>query len=370
MLFLLAASCTSGTEGIFASIEREQKVVALGGLSSTASVTSMAELSGQYFATGGKALFARSTATGTTKWTNATVGRNTQVVAVGTAGGKLFAIAGGVLYRAVDASVAVTDLVWNAVDLGSGDTAENLVPVRQGDGVTSNELIVVSNTSGVHNNIYRLEGTSGALSAAIVLPVVAPFGVQSAIFDGTNYYLLSETSITRMTSSLVATEVLKSNVYGHDFAGILYLNGTSAVGNHAGYYLTTMSNASVGGGLYKATTMPSFSALTTSIQISSNPASLGTMLYNKDNDHVWIGTVAANAVTEGRGYVEIVLSSDTLSTVPFTGSNNYTSTVLPTSAVGLLFRSSTGLYFLGTIANGLWTWNSTGTATTSTWSQQ
>ena len=62
-VLILAASCTSGTEGIFASLEREQKIVSAGGLNTKATVTHMAELNGRYYAAGGGSLFQRAAQT-------------------------------------------------------------------------------------------------------------------------------------------------------------------------------------------------------------------------------------------------------------------------------------------------------------------
>ena len=77
----------------------------------------------------------------------------------------------------------------------------------------------------------------------------------------------------------------------------------------------------------------------------------------------WVAT-ESTTTQEGHGYMEIV--GTTLSTTPNTDQSNYKSSILPKAAVGTFFRSLTGDYFLGTVAHGLWKWNST----SKTWSQQ
>lgn len=369
------SSCSSSTEGIFASIEREQKIVSLGGLSETATVTSMAELGGtvdRYFATGGKALFSRSTDTSTRRWTNSTVAGQ-EVASIGAVHGsveRLFAVAGGKLYGSDNGSQ------WSAIDgLDSGDRAEALVPVRRDDGVSNEELMVVTSTSSAYRKVYRIDNSAG-LSAAIILSsekLAAP--VHSAVLAGTDVFLASETHLWKLATDLSVTSVANSAILGHDFSGILYLGSGVESGAYEGFYITTLSRGNSGGGLYKAKTDTDpwgFTGLETGVEstLNGDPVGLGSILYNEENKSLWIATGAATN-SEGAGYMEYILSSDSFLRTPRTNPSNYTSSNLASMAVGTLFRSSSGLYFLGTASHGLWLWDSAAANSTDrTWSQQ
>lgn len=368
------SSCSSSTEGIFASIEREQKIVSLGGLSETATVTSMAELGGtvnRYFASGGKALFSRSTDTSSKTWHKSTVS-SSPVASVGAVHGgveRLFAVAEGKLYWSADGST------WTLqTGLDAEDRAEALVPLRKGDGYSNNELIVVVSTSASYRKVYRID-SSGALSSAIVLStenLSAP--IHSAATDGSNDYLASESNLWQLTGALTVTSVATSQGSGLDFSGILYLDSGVESGAFEGFYITTFSRGRSGGGLYKATTSTtpwSFSGLETGVKAASNsnPVGFGGLLYNSANKSLWLATGATTDV-EGAGYMEYLLSTATFLQSPRTNASNYTSSGLPSMAVGTLFRSSSELYFLGTVAHGLWLWDATGTSTDRKWSQQ
>lgn len=364
---LLAASCTSGTEGIFASIEREQKIVSLGGLSKTATVTSMAEFGSKYFATGGKALFSRAV-TGTT-WDKGTIDGKTEVAAVGATSTAVWAVAGGTLYRSTDGTT------WTAATIPSqpaGETPSNLIPVRRDDGVTSDELILVLETSAkLMNRVYRISG-----SAVTSTPIILGGGgslsahVNSAVYQDdisttttTAYYLASESYLWQVNATFnsfsVVTVTAGDPVSG--YAGILYLDSNDTL------YLGTKSNGGTGGGLYSVTnpnTTPNFTTLYTNVKVGTNPVTFGQFLFNTTNSELWVAT-GATIGQEGNGYMELTLPGVLSTTPQNTDSNNYTSTSLKTYYVGTLFKGSTG-YFLGTVAHGLWTWNSS----TKIWSQQ
>jgi len=379
-VLILATSCSAGTSGIFASIEREQKVVSLGGISKTATVTSMAELTSVsphlYFATGGRSLFIRSA--GTVPWNKTTVDGKPQVIAVGSTGGPagahpvetIFAVAangdgsGATLYKYDQASG-----LWPSVPGLGGDTPSGLVPIRTSDGYTNDELLLVTyvgsppsyqnvyviNNSGVLGPSINLASGLGSLSA----------NVTSAVFTGVTYYFASE-SYLWSSDGTTANKVATSGGAIHGYKGLLYFGGT--------LYLSTISKDSSGGGLYSAT-LPSLSF--TGIGGSSNnesvksssgsPVSFAQFLFNTTNNSIWVAT-GATTLTEGTGYMEFTPGSSTLQTTPNTDSNNYNSTVLPNSAVGVLFAdhesTTSPNYFLGTFSQGLWGWSNR------TWIQQ
>lgn len=371
---LVLASCTGGTDGIFASIEKERKIVSLGGLSETATVTHMAESTtlGMYFATGGRALFSRSSDSSSKKWDSSTVGGSDEVKAVGTTNGStVWAAASNKLWRSTDGSA------WTAVSLSTpADAVVGLVPIRTDDGYSSTELLVVTaDTDGSINRVYRIaaDGTTftalplvGTVGTGLVSPIASIASeVHSAIFDGTDYYLVNENFLWRIDSSFSSASVVNVSGPQSGYRGLIYLD------DH-GFYLTTGNNATTGGGIYTSAVGGDSMSLTTIVSDAdknSVPLSFATLIYNDKNESLWVGTRAAEETYEGQGYVEVTLPSDYEST-PRTDSNNYKSSDIVTSAVGTFFRGSDGTYFLGTVAHGLWTWNWEGSDSDSTWSQQ
>lgn len=351
----LLASCTSGTEGIFASLEREQKIISLGGLSPSATVTSMAESGGKYYATGGKALFSRST-TGTT-WDKSTVGGSTEVQAVGVTASDLWAVANRTLYR------LVVD-TWTPVAVPGTLAAIDLIPVRSANGHATSELVLVTDDGGKANTVFRISGPTvgGALDlkGAFADLSAETQTVTSAATDGTNYYLACESFLWKVDSGFTAaTRPAISGIPISGYRGLIYFSGTLTV--------STRSNGTGGGGLYQITdttqTTWAFTAIASDVKVDSNPVSFGQFMANATNSSIWVAT-ESTTTQEGNGYME--LDGTVLSTTPNTDQSNYKSSILPKSAVGTFFRSSTAEYFLGTVAHGLWSWN----PAAKTWSQQ
>ncbi len=391
---LVAASCTSGTSGIFASIEREQKVVSLGGIAATATVTSMAELtrgSHQYFLTGGQSMFTRLINTVT--WNKMLVAGSSQVSAVGSVGAigneTIFAVASNVLYSSTDGST------WTAVPLLQGDIPADLLPVRNADGVSNDQLIVVTYNTAVtgqpsYQDVYLIDAT-GTVNAnpvnllASVNNLISPDSLNglsanpiSAVYTGalgvtgSPYYLASQNYLWRINSTFNAATTITVTGVSYGYQGLLYLSRNSTL------YLSTMSNAGSGGGLYlinspSANTL-AFTALVTNQKVTVNPVWFTQFLYNTVNNSLWIATGSSSS-NQGNGYAEYTLSTAGFSTTPSTNTDNYNSTVLPTSAVGVLWPDhesanwSNPNYFLGTLSQGLWLWSGTGSATP-TWTQQ
>ncbi len=381
-ILILATGCSPGTEGIFASIEREQKVQSLGGMNKYATITSMAELTAstphRYFATGGRALFTRPL--GAVQWDQMKVGGNAEILSVGSVtdalgtGKAVFAIAGGTLWQNTNGTEAGWTSVFSTIASG-GDTPVTLIPIRSTDGKWSQELLVVTtNVSNSYQNVYRINTTDGTtmnVTAPLNLASAAGMGtlstgVTSAATDGTNYYLVNQSFLWTVNSSFTsATKITVSGVDHVAYQGVLYLGTT--------LYLSTMSNAGSGGGLYTVGSPSgggfSFGKLTsdsTEVDKNSYPVWFTQFLYNQRNTSIWIATYSST-YTQGTGYMEY--SSGTLHTTPITSENNYNSTVLPTSAVGVLFADYEGPnYFLGTLSQGLWQWSGTGSS--ATWVQQ
>jgi len=397
-VLVLATSCTAGSEGIFATIEKEQKVVTSGNLNTAATVTRMAELitntttnAGVLLVSGGEAAFTKSNSTSVNTWGTSSVGQHGNVAAVGVAGSTAYAVAGGGLYQSTDGSN------WSAgPSLAAGDTPYDLIPIRNPDGVTSNKLILVTmisytdpNNSSVtiyqYGRIYLL--TSGGLSATPIT-LTDPTGASSAlgdpvisaaIDDGSNYYLASNSYLwywNGTQTTVAATTNFPSNT---GFGGLIYLGtpyGTTTLINRLYVSTGIKSGTTTGGGIYvSAVTSGSPSAnwgtITQGTTTSNLPVAFGQFLYNNINNSLWIATRNTTGTSQqGTGYMEYTLSSSSFSTTPSTNSSNYSSSGLSTYAVGCLFYSLNGggLYYLGTRSHGLWYWNETGNSS-NPWTQ-
>lgn len=360
LLLGLAASCTSGTDGIFASIESEEKIVSNGGLSETATVTHMAESTtlNKYFATGGRALFSRDTAA--TKWSKSTVGGSSEVAAVGASGTLVWAVADGTLYASPDGDT------WTAQSLDdSSDQVVNLVPVRMADGYSADDLVVVTKDSDDSlSRVYFIDGgtlnTTGVdLTAANAAGGTLSAGVISAVTDGTVYYLASENYLWSVNSTFTtATKLTIDDGPNTGYQGLLYFGSTETL------YLTTMSIDTTGGGIYSASvtagteaTSVSFDGIKTNAKTSSSyPVWFTSMIYNATAGVFWVATGASTS-TEGTGFAQVTQSGG-YSLIPTSTSvnvSNYKSSDLPSSVISCLFQGSTG-YFVGTVAHGLWYW--------------
>lgn len=407
VLALTLASCTAGSDGIFASIEKEKKVVHTGNLSTTATVTHMTEFNDKYYATGGRALFVRDTSS--TTWSSVTSVAPASTVthyftAVGSTGTTnattdtppagadpyLYAIANtgetstNALYYSGDGTN------WYKVDLGSY-TPSALVPVRNNDGQTSDEVLVTSSgydhvwiltvatdpsqslaASAINLANATAQTTSGTVDAPGANPITAA-AKTSASGTHTGYYFANESfvfSSYNPAGANLAAVTLGSGYKG--FTGVLYL-ATTASSVPAGLYLTTKSKSDTGGGLYRLagtiSTGSTASTVTTLISdktLSGYPVSFDQMLLSTSG--LWIGTGPGTTTSgyEGYGYANYN-SSDGFSIDPPDGtdSSNFTSSDLNTYAIPLLYKAPTaGDYFIGTSAHGLWRWAS------SSWEQQ
>jgi len=373
---ILLASCTAGTEGIFASLEREQKIVSLGGLNKYATVTHMSELGApvnKYFITGGQAMFSRAVSAVT--WDKTPAGGRSDVAAVGTTGGApgntVWAISGGTLYRSADGSN------WISQPLSGGEAAYDLIPIRKSDGVSNDELFLTTVGSDLYRYGYLVKSSSPStpLTTRVDLGSASSgLAVTSAINDGASYWLINGATLWQSngaTAAEVAVTFDGNAAHEHGYQGLIYLSGASVHGAN-GYYLSTQSHGSTGGGLYFGTTAGNFTPVKTDVSSSNlsagEPVSFQQFLYNDHNQSLWIST-GASTLTEGTGYGELMVPSNSFTMTPVTNTNNYNSSAIPTYSVGTLFRASNGIYFLGTVAHGLWYWD-IATSTSSPWKQQ
>jgi hypothetical protein len=426
-VLVLAASCTSGTSGIFASIEREQAIVSNGGLSKTSTITSMAQLNGtvnKYFATGGKSLFTRSTDPEATAWTATTVGGNTQVTAVGSTADPtttptspasytphaVYAVAGGGLYVTTDgATWAAPTFASGSATIGSNDAPATLIPLVRGDGYTSTDLVLVTGNSTLgatdssgtaaveYGDIYIIQGKAGAVSGStvpdkLIGPITLNVDVTttsdpstvwkpwvpqllSAADDGSSYWFLARGSLWTYHYSGTPSTALQP-VAGTPASAL----SLRAIGTTLFLGTDVNSNSSTGGGLYTATssagaTTLTWTALASSVTTStgSYPVSFRTFLLNPQTGKLWVGTGSSGTSVVGNGYFEITGPTTTPSfskTIVDSNVDNYSSSSLSTQFVGGLFwgtnQDGTHTMFLGTMAYGLWAWD----PATGKWSQQ
>jgi len=248
--------------------------------------------------------------------------------------------------------------------------ARDLVPIRASNGYDTTEMVLVTDNGGKANTVFRISGaTVGATgldlkgSLTFDLPIATGAVISAAQDTGNNYYLASESFLWKVDSGFATATLMK----GSNLVGIPVTGNGGLIFHGGKLYVGTISNSTSGGGIYS--TDPSlatwtFTALATDVKTGTNPVSFGQFLHNDVNGSLWIAT-GATVGQEGTGYME--LSGTTLSQTPNTDSNNYTSSAIKTFNIGTLFRGkAAGPYFLGTVAHGLWTWDST----KKIWSQQ
>lgn len=356
-------SCTSGTGGIFASLEKEQKIVDTGNLSNSATFTHMTEFSGKYYAAGGRSLYTRTVGS-STEWTktNTFLGTTYESVgAVGSTSSRLYALVnnkGTANNRLLTSSDGAT---WTDVT-PSGIVPAALVPVRKTDGISSDELVMSATD---YKTVYLLSGSTAPAAANLT---ASGNEITAAVTVGTSYYLVNESRFFYLaTWSTPAVEV-NSPATDKGMRGLIAF-GAGATGNSTfdGKAFLSTNNGDVyqgtlSAGVWTAGSNPAVDKTTNSEKIA-----FGQMLFQatSGNQALWIGVDHAVSY-EGYGYAALS-TTGALSLLPPSGtdSSNFSSSKLDTYAVPLLFKGSDG-YFLGTWGHGLWLWNST----TQTWSQQ
>ncbi len=421
-VILLLVSCSQGTQGIFASIQREQKVKSNGGLSDGATVTHMAEFQGtgaaSYYIAGGGTLFHRLT--GATDWQPATISAGAtynRFMAVGSAGGNT-----GTLWAVANYDSTGSNKLFSSPDgvnwtayTGLGNvTPQNLIPIRKSDGYSSDSLLltVTDNTSGSLSGSYDQVFiiTSSTVGASLAMPAITAtvgttstttnaysFPITGAATDGSGYYYFINNdalysynggNITRIPgNSPMPTDTSELN--GHGFYGIAVLpHGTlTGVGNGTTdlQAVITSTNGTVYWGTLNSGTWTYVNQVNgIKDKYYGQTVPMGTViLENQTNPaYVWMGT--RNLVTnQGAGFVSLSTAgvyalqppsgtdsdnynSATTSTITTVSSSTVTS--LATSQILLLFKASDGSYFAGTATQGLWKWVASGA--TGTWSQQ
>lgn len=411
---LLLASCSQGTGGIFASIEREQKVKSTGGLSQVATVTSMAEMNSRYYIAGGAALFQRSTAE--TDWHSSRISCQgitySQVMSVGvvtipgppTTTYLLYAVANrgdtgsNQLFSSTDGST------WSIVSLPTGINAYGLLPIKEATkeasgGISSDELLLttyVNTGSATDGDAYEqvfIVGSSG-ISVAISLPNITfssggssvtsnaySFPITGAATDGSGYYFVNNDGVFYSTGSTMSQigNVSGNPLNGNGFADILLLpTGTLSSLADAGNTQAVISNNK--GALYwgyvsNTGAWTAVGSQTGVNDLAGQTVTFGPMIYNPSQSLVWIGTL--NGITNpGAGIASLSASLGfNLQPPAGTDSNNYSSSLqlsngliidLEIAQVPLLYVAGDGSIFAGTAAEGLWRW----TAVDKQWNQQ
>jgi hypothetical protein len=384
-LILLLASCSQGSAGIFATVQREQKVHSTGGLSSVATVTHMTQLNGVYYIAGGGTLFYRKYTD--TSWTSLTTsyGGHTynHFMGVGLVGssttGTLYAVAN---YNATDSNMlfsSTNGTSWSAVTaLPSSVIAETLVPImHQNTGNTSTELLLNVAPAGsgddpTYQTIYII--TTSGISSAISLGSNAfTYPITGAAYDDSQaqYYFVNNVELFNVSGTYpsfsLALVTLSTSLSSNNALRDILMVPTSIFTSNSSAYNVIVSSSK--GSLY----FGNLSGTTwTDVGNDSNVRDDSTtndlvafdrLLYEDEsgNQYIWIGTL--NGVSaQGAGYGTLSTTSG-ISVQPPAGTdtNNYDSTVLPTSQVMMLYKDNVNSpynFFLGTGSQGLWKWSS------------
>ena len=392
-LLLLLASCTQGTSGIFASVEREKRVTSTGGLSSDATVTHMAQFSvmvgsvatSTYFIAGGGALFHRTYTE--TDWHSQTINFNGHVynhfMGVGLVDDgttpTLYAIANydstssNKLFRSTDGTT------WNVVPLLSTQAAGTLVAVHEDNGFASKRLLLnVSQANPGDDPTYQyvyVISTGGAVdlttatavslgSTPYTFPVTgATYDSNQSLYYFVNAFVLFESNGS--TATAVTGGIVNSNT---DFQDVMVLNPALDGTNNA---IISSQRGALYWGVLSGISWTDGASHTNLIDSSSDRIRFGQMIYESlaGNQRVWIGTL--NGVTAaGAGFASLT-NTWGYSVQPPSGTDtdNYNSTVLPTSQILMFYKDTANPpnnYFAGTASEGLWKWS----PTDQTWSQE
>lgn len=371
-------SCSSATDGIFATIESEQKIVSNGNLSDTATVGHMVRFNSNYYVSSGRLLYSRSVSD-SNSWTGSTIDGSDEVQAVGTtdAGGKLWAVAGNALYSSTDGST------WTSVSLAnSKDEPIDLVPIMSADGYSVYGLLVVTrdtSNNDSYSRVYYIDASDSLQSTATALTGLTEASnsstktgtfisseVTAAVYDGSSTFFFCNESYLFSTTDFTSTTKLLSISSGPEtgYQGLLYLSSKSKL------YMTTLSVDTTGGGIYYANDITgadpdsiTWKTIKSDAQSSSSyPVWFGNMIYNPAIGVIWIGTGYGTA-TYGNGFAQLT-TSGTYSLIPTTTSLNsvstYTSSDLYDAPVPTFFvdTSASNNAFIGTVAYGLWKWTS------------
>ncbi len=388
---LVLASCTQGSQGIFASIEREQKIKSAGGLSKVATVTHMAELNGRYYIAGGAALFQRSSTEA--KWhpTEDLPAGYRQVMSVGRAGD----VTTGVLYAVANQGSTATNALlsyngtsWSVAALpDTSDRAFSLVPIHSPDGFTSDRLLltVTPNSANSFQKAYIID-SGGFQATAVDFGFAYGFPATGAAFDGTSGYYIANYDRVFYFNGATTAEVTGADLQPAggataDASGffdviLLPVADFGTWGGNPAVVSSTKSTlywGSLNAGVWTQ------KAKLSGVKDEGNSAVLfGPMIYQDQNatKYVWIGTLNATVQTvstnQGAGFASLTPAANAqfaefdLQPPKGTDKDNYNSSLLPLSQVWSMTRTSNATYYAGTAAQGLWNWKST----TLEWSQE
>lgn len=409
ILLLLSMSCSQGTQGILASIEREKKVHSAGGLNWAATVTHMAELSGNYYIAGGGALFQRAIldASGNqvVNWNSTTVASGyTNFMAVGRAGdatnGTLYAV-GNRGATDSNALFSSTDgVTWTKVTLSGTEQATDLIPIRQSDGVSADKLLLVtkadsSDSPGKYQHVYiidytgtgttevthigteiGLEGTGTATGTTYTYG----YPVTSAAIDGTDYYFVNNNGVFYYNGSgNLATIVTGADMGSTGYYGVILLPTSVFTTLGSAPAVITKSSSALLWGSLSGGTWTELGKATGKEDASGSDVFFGNALLETATspNYLWIGTLNSRSTAYAGAGIASVSPSLDYALQPPAGmdTDSYESTIqesngqvvgLETAQIDLLFHASDGSIFAGTAAQGLWRWN----PSTTSWSQQ
>ncbi len=372
MLSVLLGSCSPGATGMFAGLEVETKIPV--GTLSKATVSSMAEDSGHFYVAGGLKLYTRSlvSLTDSATWTDSTstITGASQVLAVASVAGHVFALAGdgstNSVYKLTSSSWTSSPAWGTALTLSGGENPVAFVPVIGSDGRSISSLLVVAEsplingTKGGFNKVYLFTSSATQDGLASLNPsgVKLSSPVTSAATDGTSIYLANASYLWK-TGANLATPAVISYSWGQDLSTVLSVSGTTALN---GLYVGTKALGTAGGSVFLSTDSgATWTSVTTNTKSAASALlCFTTLLLPKDATRIYAGTL-------GSGYGELRATAF-LATPSTETSNtgNYDVSTLPTSVVTFLYATADGTTVcLGTNSLGLWT-----QGTDKTWKQQ
>jgi len=382
-VLLVLASCSQGTEGIFASIEREQKIKSAGGMSKVATVTHMAELNGRYYSAGGGALFQR--ASNEVKWHASFVSslkNYKHVVSVGRVGpasptgGTLYAIANLDNTDTNDLFSSTDGSNWFPVTVPGGNRAFSLVPIHNPDGFTSDQLVltVTPTTAATYQTVYILDSTG--FKYTVDLGFAYGFPVTGAAYEGSgvNYYLVNNDRVFYYNGTVAPVTGSDLGI-DHGFSDVILLPTAGFPNWGANPAVVSSTKATLYWGSLNGGTWTQTSSVTGREDDNGSRVIFGSMLYQDQNAEkfLWITTLntssGSTSTNQGAGIASLsnATAADFQIQPPSgTDKDNFNSSFLSAAQVWSLTRTSNGYYYAGTAAQGLWNWN----PSTISWSQE
>lgn len=389
-------SCTYGTDGIFYSLENEEKVYTANGINSNVTVLSMAERGNYLYIACGPKFYSRIKNTIT--WVGFNLGGQefAYAVAQGNAA-TLWAITGpastgntNYLYYTND------DSNWISYDYaahGISGTPVNLIPITGPDGYSMVGqsasggciLVTVNPVTNDYSSAYILKGNGDTpikidllTPAKTVTASLTGVGnpITSAAYDGNYYYLANKSFIwfanPTTGAALLLTYASFGTTLGNGFNTICFVDNSKlrssglpvyptniGTDNRTGYvYSVGLSSDSTNNNSLIFLFKPADPSTPTNLNAPTPAISLSSSLYSSainatsmvmDNYALLIGG-------RGVGYGE--LSGNLTFSKPTsasTSTSNYFSTILSSATVSVMYYSvNENKLFLGASGNGLW----------------